>query len=116
MENGNVAGYAGSTYNPSTNTYTVGNGFTLVGGSDVGDLIAPSTTTTIHPPIEAVVEETTTTTTIDPQVMSAVFGLERVIPARVSTKTTITRRVVKKKPIVKKPVVKKPLVKKKVTK
>ena len=105
MPGGNVAGYNGGTYNDSTNTFTVNGGYTLVGGSDVGDLIPPSTTSTL-PVIEATtttVEETTTTTTAG-IVSSAVYGIERTT-ARVSTKTVVTKRAIaaKKKIVTKKP-------------
>lgn len=113
MPSGNVAGYAGSTYNSESNTFDIGGGYTLPAGNDVGDVIAPSTTTTIHPPEpEPVVEETTTTTTIA-FVSSAFFGVERTI-VQVSTKQITPRRAVVKKPVVKKKPVKP--AKKKVTK
>lgn len=103
VEGGNVAGYNGGTYNDATNTFTVGGGYTLVGGSEVGDLIPPSTTSTLP-----VVEVTTTTieettTTVAGIVSSAVYGIERTT-ARVSTKTVVTKRAiaVKKKVTAKK--------------
>lgn len=97
---GNVAGYNGGTYNPSTNVFNIGGGATLVGGSEVGDIVLPSTTSTIHPAPEPVVEETTTTTAA--LVASAVFGVERTV-VRVSTKQITPKR----KPVPKKPIKKK---------
>lgn len=93
MSGGNVAGYNGGTYNDSTNTFTVNGGYTLVGGSEVGDLIPPSTTSTL-PVVEVTtttVEETTTT--VAGIVSSAVYGIERTT-ARVSTKTVVTKRAI----------------------
>lgn len=118
MAGGNVAGYNGGTYNEANNTFTVGGGFTLVGGSDVADLIPPSTTTTVHPPLGEVetpttVEQTTTTVAL---VATARAGVERTV----STKTVTTKRkpvaTTKGTPVVKrtppKPVAKKPVAKK----
>ena len=118
MEGGNVAGYNGGTYNEASNTFSVGGGFTLVGGSDVADLIPPSTTTTVHPPLGEVetpttVEQTTTTVAL---VATARAGVERTV----STKTVTTKRkpvaTTKGTPVVKrtppKPVAKKPVAKK----
>ena len=108
MPGGNVAGYNGATYNEATNTFTVNGGYTLVGGSDVGDLIPPSTTSTTAAPIETptTTEETTTTTTA-PLVVSAVFGIEKTT-LRTSTKTVVTKRTVAtKKPATKRVVAKK---------
>lgn len=98
---GNVAGYAGSTYNQESNTFDVGGGYTLPAGNEPNDVIAPSTTTTVHlsiEPVETTVEETTTTTL--GLVSSAVFGVERTT-AKVSTKQVLNKRkkIVKKKPI-----------------
>ena len=97
---GNVAGYNGSTYNPSTNVFDVGGGATLVGGSDVNDIILPTTTTSVHHPSEPIEETTTTeaTTTTVALVASAVFGSEKATPLRISTKTTTTRRPIAQKP------------------
>ena len=97
---GNVAGYNGSTYNPSTNVFDVGGGATLIGGSDVNDVVRPTTTTTVQPALEVVEETTTTeaTTTTVALVASAVFGSEKATPLRISTKTTTTRRPIAKKP------------------
>lgn len=110
MEGGNVAGYNGSTYNEATNTFTLGNGYTLTGGSDVYDIVPPSTTTTIHPPLGEAgtatpVEETTTTTV-------ALFATARAgVERTVSTKTVTTKR----KPVANKVTTKRKPVAKKVT-
>jgi hypothetical protein len=112
MEGGNVAGYNGSTYNEASNTFAVDGGYTLVGGSDVGDLIAPSTTTTVPSPATettTTVEQTTTTTIA--MFASAVFGVETRV-SRAHTTTTTTKR----KPVVKKNSVKKVTAKKAVAK
>lgn len=113
MPGGNVAGYNGGTYNDSTNTFTVNGGYTLVGGSDVGDLIPPSTTTTVPAPEETptTVDDTTATTTV-PLMSSAVFGVERTT-GRVSTPSLTTKRkLVSKTTPARKGVVKKPIAKK----
>ena len=110
MPGGNVAGYNGGTYNDATNTFTVNGGYTLVGGSEVGDLTPPSTTTTVPEVTPTTIEVTTTTS--DPLVASAVFGIDRTIP-RVSTTTVTTKRKVvatntqTKKVVVKKKVARK---------
>ena len=113
MEGGNVSGYNGSTYNEASNTFAVGGGYTLVGGSEVGDLIAPSTTTTVPSPVSdttTTVEQTTTTTIAI--FASAIFGVDETV-SRVSTKKvaakrrTIASRNVPKRATVKKSVVRK---------
>ena len=113
MEGGNVSGYNGSTYNEASNTFAVGGGYTLVGGSEVGDLIAPSTTTTVPSPVSdttTTVEQTTTPTIAI--FASAIFGVDETV-SRVSTKKvaakrrTIASRNAPKKATVKKSVVRK---------